>query len=103
MHFIAGGRKYTIKFKIETTKRSRKTVEFDLNIASDLYCELACDSCSNNMPFPRICPISIVVFVATAIAVTRQKRNQSKLDSKKVKNDLLFHIVFVLGAPGVGK
>ena len=64
------------------------------------------------MPGLRVCPFSVVVFVATAAVVTVQKRKQQQLSSRQAaqqdvvkQNDELpvFQVVFVLGAPGVGE
>jgi hypothetical protein len=51
------------------------------------------------MPYLRVCPFSVVVFIATVVVVTRQKRKQLRKDKE---NKAGFQVVFVLGAPGVG-
>ena len=59
----------------------------------------------------RVCPFSVLVFVTTAILVTRQKQRQEQLRSSQSSNNdneddrpttVPLHVVFVLGPPGVG-
>jgi hypothetical protein len=58
------------------------------------------------MPFAlRVCPFSIVVFCATAALVTYRKRNEKRLlaSDRDADEQPGVKVVFVLGAPGVGK
>lgn len=61
----------------------------------------------------RVCPFSVAVFFGTVVLVTWQKRRASSRckrsnskqqpDDNDTDNGISFHVVFVLGAPGVGK